>query len=60
VGATYSGADEQFDRPIDFPSAEDNIGVFDSGETSRIRMRQWKFIIGFSFPFADKMRNNLE
>ena len=60
VGVTYSGADEQFERPIDFPSEGETAGVFDSGETSRIHIKQWRFIIGFSFPFADKMKKNLE
>jgi len=59
-GITRSGANDQFERPIDFPSEGEDDEIFDSSETSRIRLSQWRFILGFSFPFADKMKKNLD
>jgi len=59
LGATYTGASQQINRPINFPDEGDDP-VFDSGNTSTLLFRQWKFILGFSIPFADKMKKSLE
>ena len=59
VGATNSRASQEFDRPINFPD-EDNDTVFESGNTSKIIFSEWRFILGFSFPFADKLKSELE
>lgn len=60
IGATYTGADQQFRRPIDFPDEDDQDPVFDSERTSTLKFHQWRFILGFSFPFADKMAKKLD
>ena len=59
TGVNYTGADQKFNRPINFPD-EGEDAIFDSGETSIIKFNQWRFILGFSFPFADKMKDTLD
>lgn len=59
VGATNSGASQEFARPINFPDEEDDT-VFDSGDTSKLILNEWRFILGFSFPFADKLKRQIE
>lgn len=59
VGATNSSASQEFDRPINFPDEDDDT-VFESGNTSKLIFNQWRFILGFSFPFADKLKSKLE
>ena len=60
IGATYSGADQEFRRPIDFPEEGEDDPIFDSDDTSTIKFSQWRFVLGFSFPFADKMAKKLD
>jgi len=57
LGATYAGASQEFKRPINFSGDEP---VFDSGETTTLKFNKWRFILGFSFPFAEKIQKNLE
>jgi hypothetical protein len=59
VGATYAGASQTFDRPIDFPD-EGNDDVYETGEKSELIFSQWRFILGFSFPFADKLKEKVD
>jgi hypothetical protein len=59
VGATNSGASQEFNRPINFPD-EDEDDVFESGNTSKLVFNEWRFILGFSFPFAEKLKEKLE
>jgi hypothetical protein len=59
VGATNTGASQEFERPINFPDEEDDT-VFDSGNTSKLIFSDWRFILGFSFPFADKLKAKLD
>ena len=59
VGATYSGASQEFDRPINFPDEGDD-SVYDSGEQAKLTFSQWRFILGFSFPFADKLKDKVD
>jgi hypothetical protein len=60
IGATYSGADQEFRRPIDFPEEGEEDPVFDSDDTSTIKFSHWRFVLGFSFPFADKVTKKLD
>jgi hypothetical protein len=53
IGVVYTGASQQIERPINFPD-EGNDPIFDSGLKSNLKFRQWRFILGFSFPFAEK------
>lgn len=58
IGATYTGASNTFKNEIDFPEdGEDNV---DGSSLSRLTFSHWKFILGFSFPFADKLTKNFE
>jgi len=57
LGATYTGASQNIRRPIDF---EGDNPVFESDDTSTLKFSQWRIILGFSFPFAEKMMKNLE
>jgi hypothetical protein len=51
LGATYSGSSQDVARFVDFPE-EDDPGLDPEGETSRFRYSKWRFILGFSIPFA--------
>lgn len=59
LGATYNRGTQQFDRPINFPE-EGGDSIFESGQKSAFRFTQWRFILGFSFTFADKMKKTFE
>jgi hypothetical protein len=59
LGATYTGASQDFERPINFPDEGDDP-IFDSNNTSTLKFTQWRIILGFSFPFAEKMKKSLE
>lgn len=59
LGSTYTGASQEFDRPINFPDEGDDP-IFDSNTKSILKFTQWRLILGFSFPFADKMKKKLE
>jgi len=48
LGATYRGATDEIDRPINFPD-EDDIPVFNNNEKSSLYIKQWSFILGFTF-----------
>jgi hypothetical protein len=60
IGVTYTGADQEFRRPIDFPEEGEEDPVFDSDDTATLKFSQWRFVLGFSFPFADKMAKKLD
>jgi len=45
------------ERPINFSGDQP---VFDSGDTSTLRLSQWRFILGFSFPFTDKLKDKMD
>jgi len=59
LGSTYTGASQQFDRPINFPDEGDDP-IFDSNAQSTLKFRQWRLILGFSLPFAEKIKDKLE
>ncbi len=55
LGATYGSAKRQIPRPL-------NIGgdqIFDSNTFSDLKYNRWRFLIGFSFPFANKLTDKL-
>ena len=60
IGATFTGADQEFRRPVDFPEEGEEDPVFDSDDLSTIKFKQWRFVLGFSFPFADKMTKKFD
>lgn len=57
LGATYTGASQELKRPIDFSGDQP---VFDSDVPTTLTFNRWRFILGFSFPFADKLQKDLE
>lgn len=59
LGATYTGATQDFERPINFPDEGDEP-IFESSATSTLKFTQWRIILGFSFPFVDQVKKNLE
>lgn len=56
IGATYRSASDTFETPINFPDETGNIDPI----TSKMTFQQWRFILGFSFPFAEKIAKNFE
>ena len=57
AGATYRSAQQEFESSINFPDEQgDNNEVI----ISKMRFNQWRFILGFSFPFADKLAKSLD
>jgi hypothetical protein len=59
IGATYNGASQKINRPINFPDEGDDE-IFDSDTKSVIDFSQWRFVLGFTFPFADKLKDKSE
>lgn len=53
IGATYKGASQEFEQTIDFPPNDSEVN-------STFNFSQWRFIVGFSFPFTDKLKNAVE
>lgn len=51
VGATYAGASQSVSKFVDFPTEEDP-GITPDGETSTLKYSKWRFLLGFSIPFA--------
>ena len=58
LGAIFNGADQEFYKPINFPD-EGEDRIFDRSSTT-LKFSQWRFLLGFSFPFADKIKKNLD
>jgi len=54
LGATYAGASQNIRRPINLPEEGDEP-IFDSGERSEVKYNRWRFVLGFSFPFANNL-----
>jgi len=58
LGAGYTFGKDTFSRPIDFP--EDAQGdIFKSDEGAVYRLEKWRFFVGVSIPFVDKVRDEL-
>jgi len=56
LGGNYSWASDILDRPVNLPDGGD-APIFGGDETSRFRASRWRFLLGFSFPFADQLKN---
>ena len=57
VGITYRGASQKIDRPVNFPT-NDNTSLTDPDNKALVKIQQWSFILGFTFPYADKVISN--
>jgi len=53
LGTAYTGGDQDFARPVDFPDEEDD-GIFDGDETGSYRWNRLRVIFSFSFPFLNR------
>jgi hypothetical protein len=52
LGATYAGSSQDVARFLDFPDEEDPGVTPEEGESSRFKYSKWRFLLGFSIPFA--------
>ena len=60
LGAGYSFGKQTIKRPVDFPlDSTDQDEIFQADEVSRLRIEKWRFFIGISIPFVDKVRDEL-
>lgn len=55
LGGSYSWAKDRLARPLDLPDGDDDP-ILGGGETARYLISRWRFLLGFSFPFADELR----
>jgi len=55
LGATFASATRQIPRPLDIGGDQ----ILNSDAFSDLKYSRWRFIVGFSFPFADKITDNL-
>jgi len=58
LGAGYAWGKDSFSRPIDFPDNESEP-IFESDEGAVYRIDKWRFFVGVSIPFVDKVRDEL-
>lgn len=56
AGRQLEPATDRLDRPLDFPDGNDDP-IVGSGEMAKYHLSRWRFLLGFSFPFADQLRD---
>lgn len=57
LGTTYTGGQQGFSRPVDFPEEGDD-GIFEQDETGRLSWDRWRLVFSFSVPFlADRVED---
>ena len=59
LGGTYTGANQQFNRPINFP---DNAGekIFDSNDKATLSWDRFRLVFSFSVPFIADVQKKVE
>jgi hypothetical protein len=57
-GGSYAWAGDWLERPVTLPDGEGGP-VFGSEELARLLVTRWRFLVGFSFPFADQLRESV-
>jgi hypothetical protein len=55
LGATYSWSSERMQRPINLPG--EGGPIFSPDDDARFLISTWRFLLGFSFPFADDLKD---
>jgi hypothetical protein len=53
AGATYKGSSQEFKQTINFPPNEEPTNA-------KLFYSQWRFILGFSFPFANRFKEKVD
>lgn len=56
LGGSYSWASDLLQRPVNLPDGGDDP-IFGGEETARYLASRWRFLLGFSFPFADQIKD---
>jgi hypothetical protein len=56
LGGSYSWASDLLERPADLPDGEGGP-IFGGGGNAKYIASRWRFLLGFSFPFADQIRD---
>ena len=54
LGASCAWASDKVSRPVDLPDGGDDP-IFENGESAKYVASRWRFLLGFSFPFADQL-----
>jgi hypothetical protein len=58
-GASRARASDKVTRPVDLPDGGDGP-VFGNGENARYVASRWRFLLGFSFPFAEQLAEKVK
>ena len=58
LGASYTGAEQEFTRPVDFPEEGDD-DIFEGDETGSFTWNRFRVIFSFSFSFLDEKKKSL-
>jgi len=56
LGGSYSWAKDRMARPLNLPDGDDDP-IVGGEETARYLISRWRFLLGFSFPFADDLKD---
>ncbi len=56
LGTAYTGGDQDFARPVDFPD-EDNDNIFNPDDTGVFRWDRLRVVFSFSFPFLKDLED---
>ncbi|MGW8267933.1 MAG: hypothetical protein ACWGSQ_16320 [Longimicrobiales bacterium] len=56
LGGSYSWASDLLERPVNLPDGGGGP-IFGGGENAKYVASRWRFLVGFSFPFADQIRD---
>ena len=57
-GGAYTGAKQEFSRPVDFPEEGDD-DIFEQDETGTFSWKRFRIVFSFSFPFLDDIGKKL-
>lgn len=60
LGATWTGASESIERPVNFPEEGNPESILDSGNTAQIKTSRWRLVFSFSLPALDKIKNKFQ
>ncbi len=58
LGASYAFGNWDFRRPVDFPNEDEDI-ILESEQNADARIEKWRFFVGVSIPFIDKIKGSV-